>query len=123
MSNNILYAVPLTPSTLYDGLDFGKTGKNNIIPLKVEDPIYTGITRGVYEGNRLEDRNLSLLDKASLMHDAAMETRQRRANIDMQVGNEMRLKRKNGLGSGYNIPIMYNENSKVRAKGQYYTPS
>lgn len=117
MSSNIIYAVPLTPSKLYTGLDFGQTGKNNITTLKIEDPSYTGITRGVYEGNRLENPNLSLFEKSPLMHQAAMERRQQRADIDLQKGNELKLKRKNGLGSGYNIPTKHSETSRM--KGQY----
>ena len=117
----VIIGVPLTPSSLYDNLKSGIEGKNNIDSnFRIEEPIYSGVTRGVFQGKRIEaDKGpLSLLDKAPLMYQAAMDRRQERALIDMQVGMEMRLKRKNGLGSGYNIPIKYAEESNL-CKNQY----
>lgn len=117
----VIFGVPLTPTSLYDNLKSNIEGKNNIgASFRVEEPVHSGITRGVFQGKRIEAEKgpISLLDKAALMHQAAIDRRQERALIDTQVGMEMRLKRKNGLGSGYNIPIQYAADSKLR-KNQY----
>tara|TARA_B110000305_G_C19277873_1_gene557769 strand:- start:234 stop:602 length:369 start_codon:yes stop_codon:yes gene_type:complete len=121
MRRPVIFGVPLTPSRLYEDLKSDIRGKNNIVPsFPVENPVNTGITRGVFHGKRIEATSgpLSLIDKSVLMYNAAIDRRQERALIDTQVGMEMRLKRKNGLGSGYNVPIQYKTNSKLR-KNQY----
>jgi hypothetical protein len=117
----VVFGVPLTPTKHYDNLKSTIEGKNNILrQFLPENPIHTGTTRTVFEGKKVakKDPTTDLSLKAGLMYNAAIERAQEKADNDSQVGIQMRMKRKSGLASGYNIPKQYSEQAKLR-KNQY----
>jgi hypothetical protein len=105
MSRPVIFGVPLTPSKLYDVELSNIEGKNMLGPFRFQTPIKTGVSQSMYQSNRIEDADLSLEQKTALMYKNAIIRRNERADIEMLVGAQMKLKRKNGLASGYGVSI------------------
>lgn len=117
----VIFGVPLTPTKHYDNLKSNIEGKNNLTEkVIVENPVNTGIPIAGFENKQVKTilTSSDLNERAPAMHSAAMDRLQERAQNDIRVGEQMRMKRKSGLASGYGIPKLYDEQSKLR-KTQY----
>jgi len=105
MSRPVIFGVPLTSSKLYDVKLSNIEGKNILGSFRYQSPINTGVTERMYQSNKIENTELSLEQKTALMYKNAIIRRNERADIELLVGAQLKLKRKNGLASGYGISI------------------